>query len=342
MDLIDRYLAAIGFLLPGGQRADITAELRDVLMTRREERQAELGRPLTEDEEAALLRAFGHPAVVAARYAGPQYLVGPELYPHYVFWLKMILGIVAVVAVVSGVVSAATFPGRPDQAILKGIATLWSGTIETVGVLTLIAAVLQRWNLRPKALVDWNPRDLPTPPKIRRQTSFDHVATIVVQIIFILVWTHAFPQQIPYLSYIPLQDGHHLALALAPIWTTLYWPVLGLALGAIAVRVLRLTGDRHIRAAFGLDMVVQLGALIVVGIALRAGDWVAVSGLDVPAFALAKISHGVNIGVLVALNVAALAAAGVAVFDAWRLYRSWRGGEEPVFRTGSQGRSASK
>ena len=68
MDLIDRYLSAVSFLLPKDQREDITAELRDALMTRREEKEAEVGRPLTRDEDAALLRAFGHPLDVAARF----------------------------------------------------------------------------------------------------------------------------------------------------------------------------------------------------------------------------------------------------------------------------------
>ena len=37
-----------------------------------------------------MLRGSGHPLVVAARYGGGQsYLVGPELYPFYVFCLKV-------------------------------------------------------------------------------------------------------------------------------------------------------------------------------------------------------------------------------------------------------------
>ena len=64
MELIDRYLAAVGILLPRDQREDITAELRDVLLTHREDKEAELGRPLTRAEGEALLMDFGHPAAV--------------------------------------------------------------------------------------------------------------------------------------------------------------------------------------------------------------------------------------------------------------------------------------
>ena len=41
MDLIERYLDAVRLFLPRDQRDDITAELRDVLLTRREEKEAE-------------------------------------------------------------------------------------------------------------------------------------------------------------------------------------------------------------------------------------------------------------------------------------------------------------
>ena len=91
MDLIDRYLAAVGVLLPQAQKADIIAELRDVLLNRREEKEATLGRPLTRSENEALLKDFGNPLTVAGRYGRQQYLIGPELYPIYVFSLRIVL-----------------------------------------------------------------------------------------------------------------------------------------------------------------------------------------------------------------------------------------------------------
>jgi hypothetical protein len=65
MDLLDRYLAAVAALLPKTQREDIVAELRDILLNQMEEKEAELGRPLTAKEREAVLKAFGHPIAVA-------------------------------------------------------------------------------------------------------------------------------------------------------------------------------------------------------------------------------------------------------------------------------------
>ena len=157
MDLIDRYLAAIGAHVPQGQRQDILAELRDALLNRCEEKEAEIGRPLTEAEVGEVLRGFGHPVAVAARYGGQSYLVGPDLYGLYVFGLKFLMAFVVLSAVITGVVTAAFHPEQSGAGIGAAIGALIQGAINDVGALTIIAAIAQRQKVRPKFLTDWNP-----------------------------------------------------------------------------------------------------------------------------------------------------------------------------------------
>ena len=52
MDLVERYLAAVARELPEAQRDDIVAELRDILLSQFEEKEAELGRPLERPQVA--------------------------------------------------------------------------------------------------------------------------------------------------------------------------------------------------------------------------------------------------------------------------------------------------
>ena len=324
MDLIDRYLAAIGALTPQGQRQDILAELRDALMSRCEDKEAETGRPLTEDEVAEVLRGFGHPLVVAARYGGQSYLVGPELYPLYVFCLKILLVIVAVIAVVTGVVTAAVHPENPGASIGAAIGAFIQGAIGDVGALTIIAAIVQRQKVRPRFLTDWNPRELPRRlqrPVLRPQTRFDNVAGIIAQSLFFLWWARVLTVWIPYVSYVPLKAGQLLHLARAPIWDTLFWPVLILILAAIAVHALKLFGKRFRMAANGVDLVRNLVALVVLWVALRADHWVIVSGQGLTADALAKVDNGVNLGLQVTLVVLTVVAMGLVLYDSWRLFR---------------------
>ena len=86
MTLIDRYLRAVRDHLPRPGQDDIIEELSDNLRSRFEDEEASRGRPLAEAEEVAILREFGHPMAVAARYRGDERtvtfgrrLIGPEL-----------------------------------------------------------------------------------------------------------------------------------------------------------------------------------------------------------------------------------------------------------------------
>jgi hypothetical protein len=87
MELLDRYLHAVKKFLPKEQQDDIVAELSDDLRSQMEDREAELGRPLTEAEQEAVLKAHGHPVIVAGRYrqdrrsvAFGRQLIGPVLF----------------------------------------------------------------------------------------------------------------------------------------------------------------------------------------------------------------------------------------------------------------------
>ena len=68
MDLVDRYLKAVENALPEAQRQDILSELSEDIHSEMEDKQSELGRALTEEEQQALLKQRGNPLLLAARY----------------------------------------------------------------------------------------------------------------------------------------------------------------------------------------------------------------------------------------------------------------------------------
>ena len=113
MTIAERYLRAVREQLPRDQQDDIINELNDRIQSRFEDEEAALGRPLGEAEEAAILKGFGHPMTVAARYRGDERsltfgrkLIGPELFPSYLivvwFYLVVSLAIAAISMVGSG------------------------------------------------------------------------------------------------------------------------------------------------------------------------------------------------------------------------------------------------
>ena len=78
MDLLERYLQSIRTFLPRKAQDDILRELSENILSQMEEKEAELGRPLTEAEQEEVIKQHGHPIVVAARYGRRQYLIGPR------------------------------------------------------------------------------------------------------------------------------------------------------------------------------------------------------------------------------------------------------------------------
>jgi hypothetical protein len=320
MDLIDRYLASVGALLPRDQRDDITAELRDVLLTHREEEEARLGRPLTRDETNALLKDFGHPLAVAGRYGRQQYLIGPEIYPVYIFVAKLVLAVIVGAALVTGVVTAVVQPRDIGHAIGVVFDIAWTGGFSAIGGVTLMFAILQWTGASRTLLGAWNPRDLPRQPTKRRgKRWYDHVAAIVCQVLFLLWWTGAMP--IAWQPYVSSRPGESLRFAFTPVWHTLYLPIIGLSLLVIAVSGLKLAGWAKQRFGYGLDVALQVGVIIVAGVLLRSGQWVTVTGAGIPAGSIAKVEQAVNIGAQVTLIIVVIVAAFTLVWDAWRLYR---------------------
>ncbi len=68
MELLDRYLNAVERYLPRAQQADVVAELSDSIQSTVEEQKPRLGRPLSVDEESAIIKTYGHPIMAASRY----------------------------------------------------------------------------------------------------------------------------------------------------------------------------------------------------------------------------------------------------------------------------------
>jgi hypothetical protein len=60
MDLLERYLQAVEQYLPAKGKEDTLAELRANLLAQMEDKAEMLGRPLTEEEEAEVLRGHGY------------------------------------------------------------------------------------------------------------------------------------------------------------------------------------------------------------------------------------------------------------------------------------------
>lgn len=91
MELLDRYVQAVKFWLPRAQQDDIVTELSEDIRSQIEERETALGRKLNDGEIESILKQRGRPLVVASGYLPQRHLIGPVLFPVYLFVLKIVM-----------------------------------------------------------------------------------------------------------------------------------------------------------------------------------------------------------------------------------------------------------
>jgi hypothetical protein len=164
-NLAGRYLRAVARRLPREQRADIVRELAENLREEMEERESELGRPLTTADEEALLKQHGHPLLVAGRYRADQrtvafgrQLIGPALFPFYARVLRLNLWI----TLAAGLASLAILELASTPSLLPVVPALLLPLLVQFAVVTAIFAGVEIYLRRfPDR---WSPRDLPDRP----------------------------------------------------------------------------------------------------------------------------------------------------------------------------------
>ncbi|MGH9382794.1 MAG: hypothetical protein ACRD2N_00660 [Vicinamibacterales bacterium] len=157
MDVIDGYFRTLRLFLPTNQRDDIIRELSEEVRSQVADKEAALGRPLNADEQAAIIAQYGHPLLTAARYWPQRYLIGPVIFPYYWSVLKVVLGLIAAVHVIGGIVMLANGAalGQMGAVLENAIAT----ALKAMGWITALAAAFDFWLSRSRVLEKWRPHD---------------------------------------------------------------------------------------------------------------------------------------------------------------------------------------
>jgi hypothetical protein len=292
-DLIDRYVMAVAANLPKADRDDVPAELRDILYSKVEAREADLGRRLTAKEEEALLRAYGHPLVVAASYGKHQTLIGPAVYPFYIFTLKVVGGILLALIVLKFIVAAvAGYPLLGDDSDI-GEALLTAG-----GIITLVFALIERFGKPEKLASKWRVSQLPHLGAPTARRTFEVMFEFFAAGLAALWWMGVvrFPDAAP----------SFMDLSLGPVWDTLRWPILAFLLLQMAADLFELASPGLVRVNAGIRIGYHLLGLAILGVLWRADHWidVTVTLADRPELAQ-RLNENFNRGFKVGLAVTA-------------------------------------
>ena len=306
MDLLERYLAAIARQLPAAQKADVTAELRDVLLSKVEEEEARVGRPLEREDLDRLLINFGHPLLVAGRYRKVQHLIGPEIFPYWWAAIKATLGVVAAIYLALAILGMMTAPGRGAHQTGPDLVTL---LVFLFGAVTLVCALIERLG-KTALLGRWKPRDLP-PLQDRGRGRFEILIEMVLGLGMIAWWTH----MISFQNYVPAIG---LRVEMAKVWQDYFWPVLAYLAFEFATNGLAVARPGWVRANGGLRLARNLaGAAILLGL-LRAGHWLDVTGAW-PAAQQTTVAANFDLGMRVGIVACLGLFLGQFIWIVWRM-----------------------
>jgi hypothetical protein len=321
-DLVERYLASVERRLPKETAKDIVAELRDALAGRIEAKEAELGRAASADEVAAVLKGFGHPVVVASKYAGQDYVIGPNYYPW--FWHVQRIAVGAAVAIAFGISAIRALGSEePMRAVMRGINGAVEAGVWAFGVVTILFILAERFRLDMTWADKWDPKSLPREhvrqPKGLVETAF----TLVFDVIFLLWWVKIvqFPNELP------MREGASAAIAFSPAWDAVWWPVLVLAVGVTLVHLADLVRPAWSPLRSVLSIIGHAWGIGVLWVLYRAQPLIVVtpvSGADVEE--VERVFRIIESIVNVSMGVAALVWAVSIGVEVWRLWRSARPG----------------
>jgi hypothetical protein len=291
MALVDRYLQAVKFWLPRNQKDDIIAELSEDLRSQIEEKETEVGHPLTDAEVEAILKRCGSPMAVAGRFLPQRYLIGPGLFPIYSViiralffyfllpWLLLWMGI--------AIFSPDYRADHPGTALFASLQPWWLACTWSLFINTLIFALLDRSQARSHLVNDWNPRALPPerdPNRVSRGSTIFEL-TIVVATLAVWVQLDAFHRVFHFFG---------LTVTLSSRWPEVFWGLVALSLAGIVVSGLNLAKARWTRLSASLRLALDCGAWGLIYWLCRANLLQSLSGNDVSPADAARLVSSLN------------------------------------------------
>jgi hypothetical protein len=338
MELLDRYLQAVKKFLPSRRQDDIIAELRANMESQLEDKEAELGRPLTATEAGDWLKQMGAPMMVAARYQPQQYLIGPAIFPIYLYVLRrVILWAFVIYAIVTAVLIS--FVSSNSTSVIDSVLRIPGILITVAAWVTAVFAAIEFFAVRyPEKCPQiaglsgaWSPSTLPplekAPPTGRKPRSFAQAVAEIVFGLFFLGWLLLIPRQLFLIMGPGAFYWNASPFQFANAWMTFFWWAVALSVAQLVWRCVDLIRGTWQQSARVQRMTIQAIGLVPLGLLLSLPGRLYVT-LKHPALdqlqygsTLDTINKNIHSGVLFICAIVALQLAfdiGKIALDAYR------------------------
>jgi hypothetical protein len=317
MELIDRYLKAVKDSLPPENRDDIIEELGSNIAAQLDEKEVELGRPLTDAEQRAVLDQFGHPVMMAGKYRSGggrvvfgRELIGPELFPFYVRVLTLNAVLAVLVVATIAILERTAFPGAVSAFVVQAAVQF--------AIVTVIFALIQL-NARkyPDGWDPMRPQSARPHAEPRRVSRFESLTGMIVVVILNLWFLSVLRSSSPSLS---AGNGDFV---FAPIWHQMFVPYLLLVLLELTRHAVNLLHPDWMRFRWMVLVASYALGLVIFGTLLLAGDSVIFIGAHPNSDEIRKL-HWVNLTFFSSLIAAVVVNVALGVREARHLLPSNR------------------
>jgi len=322
MQLVERYLQAVKFWLPKQQKEDILAELSADIQSQIEDRETVLGRALNETEIEEVLKQRGRPCLVASGFRPQESLIGPVLYPIYLFCLKCaLLGYLVpwlVVSLILLIVRPSFSASQSVPAWFMTLATvsghLWTMAFVAAGTITLFFAILERVQAKSHWLENWSPRKLPAVRNDNLNTRTSAGFELAIILLAIAWWCAYMDTTVVYL-------GESVRFDLKPQWLWFFWGYLLVLLLTAATAAFSLVRPASGRSRAALRLVNTAFGGILFCWLLNSSIVAGISAPNLTAQKSIEIANGFNHWMITILPIGVIAAVVIAAIDVYRIVR---------------------
>ncbi|HYP40133.1 MAG TPA: hypothetical protein VEX13_07205, partial [Chloroflexia bacterium] len=274
MELLDKYLQSVRSYLPREQRDDIIKELSDNILSQMEDKESQLGRPLTASEQEAIINQHGAPLTVVGRYqfdtrsvAFGRQLIGPVLYPFYIRVLSITLGLSMAVHLV---IAIALYAARQSITLDGVISSIIVHLAIQFGTITLIFTAAQANATKHPDM--WDPVakafDMSDSVGSKKYSRFEAFAEIVILLVVFYWLLNLNASQTLSLG----ADGP--VLMLAPFCQGLFFQLLLLTFAGIIRSAFMMLRPDWARLRLMTSVFMDVASVIIVGVLITAGEWI--------------------------------------------------------------------
>ncbi len=282
MNLLDKYIIEIGKKLPRKNRIDLQTEIRSTIEDMLEDRSRTAKRPVDNQMIEEVLAEYGSPTKVAEAYHATQYVIGPQLYPFFIFVVKIVLGVLLAVTLAGFLWEYHANPAGPGffKALGQFAFQFFGGATAALGNIGLVFAILER--VLPNSEFDetkeeWKPSDLnaePDPDQVSRGET-------IIEIIFTFLGLAVLNLAPELIGFAYRSDSSWMYIPALSDAFFRYMPfinLLGVLSIVLAVFLLR-QGVWQFATRF-INLVIELGGITLAGIMLSGPSLIKFSVAD--------------------------------------------------------------